>query len=304
MRDAEEDKVIETTITVAEITTRHVPGGTRARIRSMVPSLTSSDARIAAYLLANHARVSEQTVTDIAAAVGSAPSSVVRCCQRMGFKGFHELKLSLARDSGLTAQIVTGDVSDGDPPATVLQKTFTFQSQAITESLATINPAAFEAAVDLFAIARRIMFVGVGTSAPLKQDAAYRFQTIGLRAESTPDVHVQHVTARLLSAGDVCCAISHTGSTYETVNAVRAAKEAGAKTIAITSFAHSPLTEIVDVALVAGSRETAFRLEAMTSRVIHLLVLDSLFIALGLRLGDSARAALDHYNEVIADHRY
>lgn len=282
----------------------HVPGGTLARIRAALPGLTPGDQRIAAYLVAEYRHVVERSVNDVAADVGTVPSSVVRCCQRLGFKGFHELKLALARESGLTAQIVTGDVGVDDDAQQLLTKTFTFQAQAITESLATLDVAAFAAAVELLAAARRILFVGVGTSAPLTQDAAYRFQTIGLQAEAASDVHVQHVKARMLTESDVCCAVSHTGATQETTMAMRTAHEAGAGTIAITSFSRSPLTEVVDIALVAGSRETAFRLEAMTSRVIHLMVLDSLFIALGLRLGEQAQAALDMYSETIAAHRF
>lgn len=107
--------------------------------------------------------------------------------------------------------------------------------------------------------ARQLLCVGVGTSTPLTQDAGYRFRAGGLPAEAPPDAHVQHVTARLLSPGAVCLCFSHTGQTREPLGSINAARLAGAATIAITSFFNSPLTELVDVALVAGSRETDFR---------------------------------------------
>lgn len=44
---------------------------------------------------------------------------------------------------------------------------------------------------------------------------------------------------------------------------MEAAKLGGATTIAVTSLSRSPLTEIADVILVAGSRELSFQLEAM-----------------------------------------
>lgn len=281
-----------------------VPGGVLARIRAQLPGLTAVDRRVANYVLAHHARVTDLSVSDVAAAAGTAASSVVRCCQRLGFKGFHELKLALAREGGPVAQIITGDVAEGDPPGAILRKTFAAQSRAIGESLATLDEGAFGRAVGALAGAGRVLCVGVGTSAPLAQDAAYRLQTIGVDASAPPDVHVQHVRARLLTPADVCLAVSHTGATRETVAAVGAARAGGATTLAITSFAHSPLIDLADIALVAGSRETLFRLEAMASRIVHLLVLDALFIALGLRLGARARAALDAYGEVIAEHRY
>jgi RpiR family carbohydrate utilization transcriptional regulator len=106
------------------------------------------------------------------------------------------------------------------------------------------------------------LFAGVGTSAPLTQDAAYRLAAIGIAAEAYSDVHVQHLHARLLREGDVCVAVSHTGSTRETLEVVGAARAAGALAVAITSFARSPLTELVEHVIVAGTCEVSFRLEA------------------------------------------
>lgn len=46
--------------------------------------------------------------------------------------------------------------------------------------------------------------------------------------------------------------------------------------VAVTSFFRSPLRTLADISLVAGSRETGFRVGAMTSRLVHYTVLDSL----------------------------
>jgi DNA-binding MurR/RpiR family transcriptional regulator len=159
-------------------------------------------------------------------------------------------------------------------------------------------------AIDLLASARRVLCLGVGTSAPLAQDAAYRLTTIGVDADAPPDVHVQHVRARLLTVSDVAMAVSHTGATQETLGAARGAKEAGARVIAITSFSTTPLTEIADVALVAGGLETSYRVEAMASRLAHLLVIDSLYTSLALKARQRARKAQQLTADVLAEHRF
>jgi RpiR family carbohydrate utilization transcriptional regulator len=171
------------------------------------------------------------------------------------------------------------------------------------DATATVDEAAFQATVDLLATSRVVLFAGVGTSAPLAQDAAYRFRAIGVHAEAPPDAHVQHVTARLLRPEDLCIAISHTGSTRETLATAGAAKAAGAATAAITSFARSPLTEIVDHVIVAGARETAFRLEAMASRLAHVAVLDALLVAVAFLDEARAQHALELYTDAISEHR-
>jgi RpiR family carbohydrate utilization transcriptional regulator len=84
---------------------------------------------------------------------------------------------------------------------------------------------------------------------------------------------------------------------------VGAAKEAGAGTVAVTSFAASPLTELVDHAIIAGAREVSFRLEAMGSRLAHMAVMDALVAAVALSDEKRAAAALELYTDALSEHR-
>jgi DNA-binding MurR/RpiR family transcriptional regulator len=275
-----------------------------ARVRALLPSLPPAHAKVARAVLDDPPAVIHWTVSDAAALTGTSSATIVRACQQLGFRGFHDLKLALAQETAPMRQAVPGAIDELDSPAIVLRKVLTFDGEAIEDSLATIDEAAFTAAVDLLDGARRVLIVGVGTSAPLAQDASYRLLTIGVRSEAPADVHVQHVAATLLEPGDACIAISHTGQTRETIATVTAARDAGAGTVCVTSFSRSPLIDIVDTALVAGSRETSFRLEAMASRIAHLCVLDALYVALALRRPERARLALEATGRAITGHRY
>lgn len=280
-----------------------LPTGVMGRIRAASSGLAPSDAKVAQLVLSDPRGLIHLSVSDAAELAGTSASTVVRACQRLGFRGFHELKLAIASDLG-GRQDLPSSVVEGDSPAEILRKTLAADSEAIQESSSTVDADAFARAVDAVARADRVLFVAVGTSAPLAQDAAYRLLTIGIRSEAPGDVHVQHVASALLGPGDVCFAISHTGATRETVASCTAARAAGATTIAITSFARSPLTEVVDHVLVAGGRETAHRLEAMASRIAHLCVLDALFVALSLRDRERALRALGTTGDCISDHRF
>ena len=220
----------------------------------------------------------------------------------MGFRGYRHLQLTLAGEVR-TQPLHHGDIADADPMGTVLIKVFAAAAQTIGEGVRTVDHGRFENAVKLIAAARQVLFVGVGTSAPLAQDAAYRFRTIGAQADAPADVHVQHVAARLLRRGDVCVAITHTGTTRETVMTLCAARDVGATTIAITSFARSSISQFADIILVSGGPEQSFRHEAMASRLAHLCLLDALYVAVAMRSQATARRALNASAEVIASHR-
>ncbi|MGX6511650.1 SIS domain-containing protein [Rhodococcus sp. SJ-2] len=134
-------------------------------------------------------------------------------------------------------------------------------------------------------------------------DCAYRLSTLGLHAIYVADVHAQHIQARMLDENDLLFAISHTGSTFETLAAARAAKAAGATVAALTSFTRSPLTELCDHTIIAGSAETRIRVEAVTSRLVHLAVLDALHVLLKRQVPDAAKY-LQATADVLAEHRF
>jgi RpiR family carbohydrate utilization transcriptional regulator len=272
-----------------------------AHIRSLRPSLQPSDARVADAVLKDPEVVVYWSVSELAEHAGTSTATVVRCAQKLGFKGFHDLKLALARELGGSEQAVGRP--GGDPRLRGLAQVAEAGSKTVREVTALVDPDAYEGAVEALATTKRVLVCGVGTSAPLAQDAAYRLACVGVPADAPADVHVQHVNAGLLDADSLLVAISHTGSTRETLDAVAAAKRAGARTIVITSFARSPITKDADYVIVAGTREVSLQLEAMASRLAHLAIIDGLLVAVSERLGERAQRALQIYSEVLSVHR-
>ncbi len=275
-----------------------------ARVRALLPSLQASDARVAQVIVDEPDAVVYRSVSEVAEAADTSTATVVRCAQKLGFRGFHDLKLALARERATFAAAARGDaVETADARLAPLAQVVAAGTQTLRDALGLVDPQAFEAVAGALAGARRVLFAGVGTSAPLAADAAYRFSAIGLCADAFADVHVQHFHARRLGAEDLCVAISHTGSTRETLDVVRAAREGGAQTAAITSFARSPLTELAEHTILAGTREVSFQLEAMASRLAHLALLDALLVATAQRDPERAEAALGTYSDMLGEHR-
>lgn len=292
--------------TVTEVSSEETSGtGAEVeRVRALASSLSPAESRVVSVLLGQKAEVIHLTVSEAASAAQTGVGTVVRACQRLGYKGFQDTKIALARDLQPLAARVQDDVSAEDGPEQVLAKLASGGDEAVRRIPASVDATALATAVELLRTAGRVLLLGVGTSAPLVQDAAYRLSTIGLAAEAPLDVHVQHVRARLLGPGDVAIAVSHTGSTRETVAASRGATQAGAHLIAITSFSHTPLTELSHVDLVAGGCETQFRVEAMTSRLAHLLVLDALYVSVLLAEPERMNTYQDLAQDVLAEHRF
>ncbi|MBF4607603.1 MurR/RpiR family transcriptional regulator [Curtobacterium sp. VKM Ac-1393] len=286
----------------ADVNTTSNATGIVERIRAELPRFSPAERRVADVVLRDPLDVIHRSVSELAADADTSPATVVRLCASVGLRGYQELKITLASESIPGERRVLGDVAPGDTVADITHKVMDGTARAVETASRAVDTAALERIARLLLGARRVVFGAVGTSAPLALDTAYRFVTVGIDASFAPDVHTQHVTARMLGAGDVFFAISHTGSTFETLATARAATAAGATTVALTSFSRSPLTELADVTVVAGSAETNYRVEAMASRIVHLAVLDALFVVLS-QLGPTSESRLALTEDVLIEHR-
>ncbi|WP_223695031.1 MurR/RpiR family transcriptional regulator [Leifsonia poae] len=272
------------------------------RIRASLTALSPAERRVADAVLADPAAVIHLSVTELATLAEASAATVIRLCATLGLRGYQDLKIMLARESIPADRQVLGAIRDGDGTGDVVAKVLGGTALALQQVVAAVDVNAVARIVDALLAARRVSLGAVGTSAPLAQDIAYRLTTIGIDASFVADVHAQHVAARMLLPADVFFAVSHTGSTFETLATAKAARSAGATVIALTSFASSPLTEVADLILVAGSPETAYRVEAMVSRIVHLTLLDAIFVALTMRSATSG-AYQNVTADVLVEHR-
>lgn len=261
-----------------------------AQIRSALPSLRPSDAKVARLLLDAPDAAMAATVAEIASSAEVSDATVIHCCKELGFSGFQHLKFALARDHVPVSSLLHEQqrLEAGSGSAEVIADVLRSTARALDDVAGTLDLQQFDAVVDAIVRARRICVVGALPSSTLAEDAAYRLSTIGRPAEAPVTETAQRIACGLLEPGDLCLVVSHTGATKQTIAAVGAAASVGATTAAITSFARSRLATSVDHALVAGAAAASVRVEAMASRFAHLAVIDGLYVGVVLR--DEERA--------------
>lgn len=275
-----------------------------SRIRVRQASLGPSARAIAEFVLENPRRVVGMSVTELASETGASDGSVVNFCRQLGLTGFQQLKLSLAQDTVQPVQFIQEDLQRGDDTSTICRKMFHAGVQALRDTLSVVDADAIDLAVKTIRQADRIEIYGIGSSAPVAEDAQYRMLRIGIDARVVVDSHIQAISASRTGPNVAVLTISHSGATHETLSATRLAHEAGAKTIVITNFASSPIQAYADIKLYTMSQETRFRTEAMTSRIAQLCVIDTLIAALAMADYDRATETLRETFDVLSIKRF
>jgi DNA-binding MurR/RpiR family transcriptional regulator len=277
-------------------------------LRGLKPTLVPSKQRVAAAILSDPARVSAQTISELAVAAETSEATVVRLCRDLGLRGYRELRIALAAEAARESERqgnreVGRDIGREDDLAKIIETVTYADQQAIADSARLLDRAALAKAVALIATARRIDIVGVGASAVVALDLHQKLHRIGLVAYAWHDVHAALTAAALSGPRDVAIGISHSGTTSDTLDAIRESASHGAKTIALTGVPNSPLGQAVDACLVTVDREMMFRSGATASRIAALSVVDVLFVAVAQRRYDDAILALDATRRAVASRR-
>lgn len=276
----------------------HAPGQVVAHIRSSRPSLLPAEQAVAAVFLAHTQKIVELSSQQVADLAGASRATVVRTCQSLGFSGYQQLRVLLARDAGYASTDQRPKVV-GAPG--MVADTFVQVGQAVATMAALLDPDAVTGSVQAMAQAGRMLVVGNGLSAPLAADMASRLSAIGRPAESSLDVIGQQISARLLAPSDLLLIISGSGANSSSLRVAQAAKDAGAALVAITAFARSPLAAMADFSLVVGMGDLSFREEVtVTSRIPQTILMEGLIAALSEELGEKAKAAKALALEVIS----
>ncbi|HEY8362173.1 MAG TPA: MurR/RpiR family transcriptional regulator [Tissierellaceae bacterium] len=278
--------------------------GVILKIRSVYNSLTKAEKKVADYVLENAENVIYFSITELAEKCGTGETTIVRFCRRIGLSGFQEFKLNIAKEIVEPETSIHENISFNDTLDILVQKVTTENTMALSNTVKLLSMGELEKAVDAMVNARKIQFYGVGASGYTALDAKYKFMRLGLNVDANLDAHIQAISAVNLTCEDVAVGISFSGSTKDTVETCRLAKEAGAKVICITNYARSPITSVADIVLLTSAKETPLRSGALTSKIAQLHILDILYTAVAVKLKDKAIQELNKTAKAVLEKLY
>ena len=260
-----------------------------AQIRMRLPSLTPLEGKVAADILARKDIDEVTPLRSVAEGSGVSEAMVVKVAKKLGFAGFRAFRQGLVDYYNSDTAALHSEIGPQDTAGQIVQKVFRTAMQALEETFAILDLVAFERAADFLHRARQRDLYGLGGSAQIARDVSHKFLRIGLRTSVFDDAHMMAMSAALLGHDDVAVAFSHSGSTTAVIEAVELARRNGARTIAVTNYADSPLARIVDVVLCSTAQNNPLLGENATARIAQLNLLDALFVAVAQR----DRAAAD-----------
>ena len=272
-------------------------------ITDALPGLNKSERKVADAILSDPESATGSSIASLAKRANVSEPSVNRFCKRFNTAGFPDFKLKLAKSLVSGVRFVNRNVDPNDTVESYTPKIFDSTINDLALIRDSIDHSVVNAVVDQLIQAKRVYFFGLGTSGSVARDAENKFFRFNLPVSFHDDVLMMRMLASTGSAGDVFFVISHTGRTKEIIDIAEIASNNGATVIALTSSS-SPLTAVSSIALEVDVPENTDEYMAMTSRIVHLVVLDVLATGFTLRRGPDFLPHLEKIKNSLKPTRY
>lgn len=256
-------------------------------IRAKYHTLSDSQKVVADYVLNHSNEVMLNTLSEIASACEVSETTILRFLHKINFNSYQLFKISLTQElSKDTPNIVYEDISPEDSTEQIMEKIVSSTISSLKDSLQTINADSVRTFVDEIVNADKVLIIGVGASASIASDMYHKMIKLGLNMVYSNDPHLINILSMNLTPRDFLIVFSHSGESREVLDAVSIAKEQNCRVGAVTSYSKSTLANRADTVICSSSLETRFRSDAMTSRIIQLVIIDIIYVSIVTKIGE------------------
>lgn len=249
------------------------------KIRFLYPSLTKSEKLVADRLLEDYEKVCECTLAEYAEMAGCSDASVMRFCRRLGLDGFLELKQQLSQVRNSAYDNGANKIVKSDNAYAIMKKIIWNYEKTLEDTLVLYNED-YDKALEAVLEANQINFFGVGDAWIVCEAAQLKFQRIGVRSTAYSDVALSLATASLMGEGDLAIGISFSGNTKLVIDALRIAKENGAKTLCIVHYDKCELVKYADMKIFTATTDFTIGHDEIARRTAEFAIIDTLYMGL------------------------
>ena len=264
----------------------------------MYNDMGKSEKKVADWLFSHSGEILPYSITDLASKCDSSEATIVRFSKRLGCSGYQELKLILAQEH--EKKVIIPTITGADDCFSIFEKVCNDAYMSLERTKKTLSADGMTRAAKAISEARRVVLIGLGTSAQVAEDASNKFLRAGCNSSAYADTHMQAIAVSQLRPGDTVIGISQSGASKDIVESMKVAKSRGARTIAITSREKSPIARLSEIVLLTDTEETRHSTLGLNSHLARLVVIDALCYKLVYENAERAQAVVQEEAELKA----
>lgn len=262
-------------------------------------ALRPSEQKVAQVVLDDPAGVVQLSMASLASRAGVSEPTVMRFCTGLGFSGFQSFRFALAEALAVGIPVTHSAISVDDSVGAMAIKIFDHTLSSLDRARRSLDADAVARAVEALMGASNVLFVGLGASGIIAQDALQQAVLLGVPCAAPIDLHQQFMSASMLSPGSVLVAISNTGRSRSIIEIAAEGARKGATVIGVVG-GPSPLLDVADIGLVLRTFEDTDIYTPTASRLAGLVLVDVLATAVAVRRGPEHLRRLHEMKESLS----
>ncbi len=255
------------------------------KIRAEREQMSAIERRIADFILDNAHLLRDYSSQQLANALGISQSSVVKFSQKLGFKGYPDLKYAIGAAVALAGN-GNGNVTEWPPedaPAGYLHLAETLRraKAAAEEETRVANPQTeVEAVIALIDAAPKVFVYGLGDDGLYAREFAMRLALLGILTVQHADPILMTANLSAARPGDVLLVFSEFGKLPQLWQLSRQFQEGGGKVVSITRHTANPLRAHADASLAICAHDPQPPVAQLLYRCSLQYLLDFVFVLL------------------------
>lgn len=270
------------------------------RIKEAQESMTSTESKIAEYIIANKDKIIHWSAQKLADEIKTSPAALIRFSKTIGYKGYTAMKMDLALDNSKEIEDFDSLINEEDPIEVMVKKEKFANEKTIQETYGLIDYAQLGHVIDILSNAKRIFLLGVAGNGIVCLDFMHKLTRINREVIYHEDAHTLLARMSHIDKDDAAVAISYGGKTKEVIAGVQFAKNAGTKVIAITQMNQkTPLAKLSDISLYVPIEEKEVRLGAISSRNAALILTDLIYFGMARQNSQDTKQKLLKSLEIV-----
>ncbi len=223
-------------------------------IREMYEEMFSAERKVADFVLQNPQKAVESNVSELAKLSGVSDATIVRMCHHLGYAGYYQFRITLARDIGKKQY---GN-AEGSESIGAIERFFQDYAENMIAIGRRINSETLWNCVNLLRTCNTAHIIAIGNTNALAQYMGFRLGRLGIKSSFglSAEYYMNHIN--LADTDDIVIAISKSGTSKSVILGMELAKDKGLKCIAITSHIQSPVSELSDYVLLSHGKDSSF----------------------------------------------
>src|SRR6187455_1291525 len=253
------------------------------KIRAERDQMSAIERRIADFILENAHLLRDYSSQQLANSLRISQSSVVKFSQKLGFKGYPDLKVSVseavARENG-NGESRAAPPSRTDPQTALAADLWRSKSLAEEETRLINTPAKIAEIARAIETAGKVFIIGLGEDGVPARAFTSKLALLGIPVICHTDPVLMSAAVAIAGKGDVLVLFSEHGRQAALGQTERQFHEQRGKVISVTRHSANPLRAHADLSLLVSAHDDRAHIQPLIYQAVLQQLLDLVFVTI------------------------